>query len=270
MALIRRIRTLLREVSRFQISVYAGNAAFFLLLSVLPLAILLLTLLQYLPVSWTDLTALLAPLIPEALLPLLEGLTAGLTPNRSAALISVSALATLWSASKGMLSLVYGLNAVEEVTETRTWIRRRLLCAAYTLATLAAILLTLLLQVFGQRLLGGLSRCGFSLPELVLALLKHLRLLSTLLLATFFSALYLALPDCKKRWMQVLPGALTASVAWSLFSLAFSYYVNHISNSSALYGGLSLVLFTLLWLYFCLSILYYGAVFNRFLARRKE
>ena len=54
------------------ISLYAANAAFFLLLSCFPLSSLLLTLLHYLPVTQQDLFALLEPLLPSALLPFLQ------------------------------------------------------------------------------------------------------------------------------------------------------------------------------------------------------
>ena len=54
---------------------------------------------------------------------------------------------TLWSASKGMLSLLYGLDAVAEVRETRGYVQRRLLCVLYTVGMLLALLLSALASV---------------------------------------------------------------------------------------------------------------------------
>ena len=58
----------------------------------------------------------------------------------------------------------------------------------------------------------------------------------------------------------------------SPFSLSelYSWYVNHIARASALYGSLSVLLLMLLWLYACLSILFYGALLNHLLFDRPE
>ena len=65
-----------------------------------------------------------------------------------------------------------------------------------------------------------------------------------------------------------MPGALGAAIAWNVFSSALSFYVNHFPRASSLYGSLTFLLFSLLWLYICISIIFYGALFNRLLERR--
>ena len=69
---------------------------------------------------------------------------------------------------------------------------------------------------------------------------------------------------------HVLPGAAGAACAWVIFSELYSWYVNHIARASALYGSLSVLLLMLLWLYACLSILFYGALLNHLLFDRPE
>ena len=82
------------------------------------------------------------------------------------------------------------------------------------------------------------------------------------LLTALFSTVFLALPNRRQRVFHVLPGAAAAAGAWVLFSEGYSFYVNHIAKASALYGSLSVLLLMLLWLYACISILFYGALFN--------
>ena len=94
---------------------------------------------------------------------------------------------------------------------------------------------------------------------------KSLR--TKVLLTVFFAALYLFLPNRRERFLYVLPGALAAAAAWLGFSAAFSAYVNHSNHYSALYGSLSTILLTMIWLYVCLSILFYGAYLNQLLSR---
>ena len=159
MELKKRVEQLLARIAAMQIPIYAGNASFFLLLSVFPIVSLLLSLLPYTPLTLEHLLGFCAQLAPDWLMRLLEYFIRTLYKSSSAAIISVSVVLTLWSASKGMLSLLYGLDAVLEVRETRRYLRRRLLCVLYTVGMLLALLLTLGLYVGGQdefiKALGG-------------------------------------------------------------------------------------------------------------------
>ena len=128
----KRIGPLARRVAAMQIPVYAGNASFFLLLSVFPVVSLLLSLLPYTPLTLDHLLAFCEEFAPDWTLRALEFFVRTLYASSSAAIISASAVLTLWSASKGMLSLLYGLDAVAEVRETRGYVQRRLLCVLST------------------------------------------------------------------------------------------------------------------------------------------
>ena len=92
----------------------------------------------------------------------------------------------------------------------------------------------------------------------------------SLIATALFTGIFLALPDKRQRFVHVLPGAAGAACAWVIFSELYSWYVNHIDRASALYGNLSVLLLMLLWLYACLSILFYGALLNHLLFDRPE
>lgn len=213
----------LRALKHTQIPVYAGNAAFFLVLSFLPLLTLLLGILQYTVFGPEDLLEILSRIMPDEVLPLFDDFLQKLYPKSGAAVISVSAVTAAWSASNGIYGMARGLGAVLGVKETRSYVHMRLLCLFYMLLFVLGLVLTLLLHVFGRKLLS-----------------------------------------------RVLPGALAAAGAWLLFSALFSVYVNHFAKGLALYGSLTTMVLTMLWVYVCVSIVFYGAFFNRLLAQRRE
>ena len=262
MNLKKRLFPVISRVHAMQIPVYAGNASFFLLLSLFPILSLFLSLLPYTPLTVQTLLVFCEELVPAWMQAPLAYLIRTIYASSSAAIVSLSAVLTLWSASKGMLSLLYGLNAVAEVRETRSYVRRRLLCMLYTVGMLLALFLTLGLYAGGQALLAALIARGFSPAGVLEPVLRHLHLYSLVLLTALFSTVFLALPNRRQRFFHVLPGAAAAAGAWVLFSEGYSFYVNHIAKASALYGSLSVLLLMLLWLYACISILFYGALFN--------
>lgn len=256
-------------LAEVRIPLYAGNTAFFLLLSVFPLASLLLAMLQRTSLQEADVLRFLGQVSPEALMPLFEGLLDGLYQVQPVSLISISAVTVIWSSSKGMHSLQQGLNAVDGIRETRSYLGQRLLCIFCTLAMLLALVVTLLLNVYGKALLRLLAGSGGWADRALEFSMHYLHLYSTVFLMVIFAFFYLVLPNQRQRLTRVLPGALGAAVAWNVFSSVLSVYVNHFPRATTLYGSLALLLFSLLWLYICISIMFYGALLNRVLAGRK-
>ena len=98
----------LRALKRTQIPVYAGNAAFFLVLSFLPLLTLLLGVLQYTVFGPEDLLEILSRIMPDEVLPLFDDFLQKLYPKSGAAVISVSAVTAAWSASNGIYGMARG------------------------------------------------------------------------------------------------------------------------------------------------------------------
>ena len=60
-----------------------------------------------------------------------------------------------------------------------------------------------------------------------------------------------------------LPGALLCALAWILLSFGISIYVGDF-NGFSIYGGLAKVAVMMVWLYFCIVCLMFGAEINCF------
>lgn len=256
---------LVRRIAGMRISLYAANACYFLMLSVFPTLLLLLGLLRYTSLEVERLGELLQGVLPEPLLEYAEEVILITYDNTSGAALGLSALTALWSAGRGIHGLQTGLNAVYGVEESRGYIRTRLICAGYTVAFLLVLLLTLALHVFGTGLLSFLS--GRSGPFWrFLAQFIDFRFFLLLFLQTgIFTAMFMALPDRHNRLPDSLPGALLASSGWLVFSDLFSIYVTHFARLSSVYGSVYAVALSMLWLYCCISIVFYGGVLNRYL-----
>ena len=121
------------KYSMDEMSVYAAQASFFIIMAAFPFFMVLLALIQVAPmIHEADLLRFLLPAIPGRFQGLLIYLLDSLHSDSPAALISVTALAAVWSAAKGMLGIEKGLNRVFGVTSPRNYILRRALCSVYT------------------------------------------------------------------------------------------------------------------------------------------
>ncbi len=260
---------LVRRIGQLHVSVYAAHTSFFLVLSLFPSLVLLLSLLRYtgLDVSW--LTDLLEGVIPNALLPAAKKLIHNAYRGTTGMVVSVSAVTALWSASRGVYGLLTGLNSIYGVREDRGYVYTRLICAGYTVVFLLMLLLTLLLQVFGVQLLQWLRGRMGALPAL-LSEVVGLRVFVLLAAQTaLFTAMFRVLPNRRSRWREGVPGALLAAAGWLSFSNLYSIYVTQFASYATVYGPVYAVALSMLWLYCCISIVFYGGLLNRYLASGK-
>ncbi len=259
-----------RFVSSLKIRLHAAACCYFLVLAVFPGLLLLLGLLQMTNLEVERLGEMLSGVIPEALLEGMEEVILLTYDRLSVSAIGLSAVTTLWPASRGVYGLLTGLNAVYGAEESRGYLRTRLLCMGYTFAFLLILLLTLLLHVFGSRVAEILSRLDAPFFRFLTEYLD-LRFFVLLFLQTvIFTAMFLALPNRRLRLREVVPGALLASCGWLIFSNLYSIYVERFGHLGNIYGSVYAVALSMLWLYCCISIVFYGGVLNRILSQNVD
>ena len=257
--------SLVRRIHGLRISLYAANASYFLILGVFPSLVLLLGLLQLTPLEVERLGEMLAGVLPEMLREGTEEVILLTYDNTSFAILGLSAVTVLWSAGRGIYGVMTGLNAIYGVEENRGYFRRRLISAGYTLAFLLVLILTLGLHVFGTGLLELLHRSSHPLLQFVLEYIDLRFFLLLFLQTMIFTAMFLVLPNGRYRFWDSVPGALVASIGWMVFSNLFSVYVEHFAHLSNVYGSVYAIALSMLWLYFCMAIVFYGGALNRLL-----
>lgn len=263
--LFTRGRDLWGSFALLNIPAYGGNAAYFIVLSLVPLVMLLLNVISYTGIENGTLLTVVKGLLPETLYPMAERFLLSMAASSSSTLVSVSALAGLWAASRGVYSILVGLNRVYDVREDRGYLYTRLLSVVYTFLLLLVLVLTLALYVFYQGILAWLSRDTGLLSGLLLRLLSNRFLLLLLLQTGLFVAMYMFMPNRRNTLAQSLPGAVFSALGWQAFSLGVSVYARYFSRLSTVYGSITALAIAMLWLYTCITIIFYGGALNKYL-----
>jgi len=250
-------------IGRHGIGVHAASGAFYFFLSLTPFLILVCSVLPYTPLTEEMILSRARDIVPSGAIDLIESIVSDVY-GASAALVPVSALAMLWSAGKAFSSLIRGMEEVNDVPKRSRYIMRRLRAMLYTLLLLLAILVSLMLMVYGERLM-ELIVSQFPDVSAALQWLVKLRFLIVMLgLMGVFLLLYKWVPHVKCRYSRELPGAIFAAVAWVLFSALFSAYVSNFDSFST-YGSLATIAISMLWMYYCMYIILLGDYLNRYL-----
>lgn len=259
-----------KAVSKLNIPLRAGYGAYFLVVSAFPALLLVLNSLRFTGLSVADLMGVLENILPAAIMDSIQELVVSTYSNASSTVAGLSLLTLLWFSSKGVYGLLNGLNAVYGVEEDRGYAYTRGISVVYALLFLIVLVLTLVLHVFGNTLMDLLY--GIDSP-IIMFFVDVLNLRRSFLLAVqvlLFTAIYMVLPNSRNGFWESLPGAAFSAVGWTVYSWAYSIYVTHYSRISNIYGSVYTVAICMLWLYFCVSILFYGAALNMLLARRRK
>ena len=139
----------------------------------------------------------------------------------------------------------------------------RLISLFYTLVLPVIFLLCLTVLVFGTSIFKMIER-SFPIALQGAFIVMSLRSITAFsVLTLFFAFTYTFVPKRKGRFLWQLPGSALASIGWIAFSQLFAFYYENIANYSYLYGSLSTLVFFMLWLFFCIYILFVGAEINK-------
>lgn len=268
--IIGNVRGVMGNVSSHHIGAYAAQAAYFFMLSLIPIIILLLTMVQFTPVTEEDVMNAVLQVFPSTVEGLISMLVAQVY-NQSGSIIPVTVIMALWSAGKGVLSMTSGLNCVYESEETRNYIFLRVRASFYMVLFILAIVLSLVLSVFGNSISLFINEHAPLFRHVTDFMIRIRTILTLGVLTVFWDMVYTYLPNRKHRgkttMRQQLPGAVFTAVGWQLISFVFSIYLDIFTGFSTMYGSLTTIILILLWFYMCMYVILLGGEVNVLLER---
>lgn len=258
--LIFNVAKFMKECKEDKINAYAAQSAFFILLAIIPFLMVFLSLLKYTPITESMLLEMYEVGLPGYISPFFISITDEIY-NRSFGITAVSAVVAIWSAAKGMHALTDGLNAVNDLEESRNWFVLRFWSAIYTVIFMVAIMFTLIVGVFGNSIRTLAVDYLPILRDLSVVLSSFRGILLFAVLVVFFDVVFTVLPNTKINFISQLPGAVLCALSWNVISFFLSIYINYF-NGFSMYGSLTTVALMMLWLYFCIYSTLMCAEFN--------
>lgn len=258
---MKRIREFSNRVSEDHVGAYAAQSAFFLMLSLIPIILLLLTLVRYTPVTKADVMTAVYEVFPKTVRATMVSIVNEVY-NQSRAIIPFTAVAALWSAGRGVLAITSGLNCIHREPETRNYIFLRIRSAFYTVIFIVAVVFTLVLLGFGNSI-SLFVNAHVPFLQYMMDMIIEIRTIMTLLgLIAVSACLYRFLPNHRGKLRYQFPGAIFTAFGWTFASFLFSVYMDIFKGFSNMYGSLTTIVLIMLWLYFCMYIMLLGGEIN--------
>ena len=259
--ILKKIKNITDKIAEDHISAYAAQSAFFIMLSLVPILLLLMTLVRFTPITQADIMAAAYELFPKTVSSTIISIVNEVYSQTGTA-ISVSLLVALWSAGKGVLAISNGLNTIRGQIETRNYIFLRLRAAIYTVLFLLAIILSLVFLGFGNSISMLVNKYAPVLQYVMDFIIETRTIVMILVLIIFSLSIYMFLPNKRRRLRSQFPGAIFTAFGWTLASFIFSVYMDIFKGFSNMYGSLTTIVIIMLWLYFCMYVMLLGGEIN--------
>lgn len=253
-----------------RITTYSAACAYYLFMSLVPVIMLLVSVLQYTPLTKDVVLGAVAEYVPESLYEIVDYIVSSIY-NGGRVALTVSILLTLWSASACMKALLRGMDSVYDAERREDYIRFSIRACVYMVIFVVLLLLSFFVMVYGGRILDLVEQ---SMPvnhslDFLFTLAKYLRFVIILaLLALVFCFLFKWMPARPLEFRRQVPGAVFSSVAWAAFSFIFSFYVSF-SDKFGAYGYIGTIMIAMIWIFYCFYFLLLGGFINHYIEMKR-
>ncbi|UWQ53328.1 YihY/virulence factor BrkB family protein [Leisingera caerulea] len=252
------------EIATDHVGLIAAGVAFYGLMALFPAITALLAIggLMIEPSQIVDQISQLEGVVPDEVMEIVIGQATQVAGSREGGLglaAVAGILIALYSASKGMNSLIEGMNVAYDEEERRGFFIKTFVTLVLTLFLIAGLLMGLLATLAVPSVI-ALIDAG---P--VTEILGTLLVWGVLLLTTMagLAVLYRYGPSRDKpEFLWASPGAIAACVLWLAGSAGFAFYVGNFGSYNESFGALAGVVVLLMWLWISAFIVLLGAEIN--------
>jgi membrane protein len=212
-----------------------------------------------------ELSGLMGQQSAEALQNMLQSASNG----RSGTIATIVGLITLLLTASGVfVEMQTSLNAIWKAEPNNSTVSRLIRARLVSLGLILALGFLLMVSLAASAALAALgSYLNGILPAIRLLLYIGNFIVSFVLVALLFAAIYKFLPDTQIAWRDVAMGAVVTTLLFTVGKWLIGLYIGS-SQVASTYGAAGALIVILLWIYYSAEIFLLGAEFTKCYARR--
>ena len=258
------LRQTLSEFRERQLSARCAQFAYFSMLAIMPMLIVMVYAIGQMPIQGLlgSFLELLEKTLPADAYQLFRTQILSMQQQSSTTYIAISCLIFLYAGSRLFVTIGEGLNVAFGHPPRARRLRTYWLSLALTFSIALLLIVALIILVIGPQAIEWLIHgVHLSVPDSLSAnLIRWSVVVGVLLILT--STIYYLVPAHGLPWHWLSPGTVFAVVGWIAASQGFRWYVASYARYNQIYGTLGGVMAMLFWLYLTGAILLMGAQIN--------
>ena len=181
--------------------------------------------------------------------------------------LTFSVIAAAFFASNGIEALRAALNRAYRVTETRSFLFRRIQSLVFVLIATLGFLAISLLLVAAPIVAHIAERRIDSIQPYIVTITIWRYIIASKVIILGLIAVHFWLPGGTRRFLDIVPGILFTLIGWIIGSAIFAAYLERFSSYVTTYAGLASIMIAIVFLYIISVIFIMGGELNAAIAR---
>ena len=247
---------------RAQVSPNSAQLAYFILLSIAPILLVVANVVPFLPISATDILPYLETALPSDIYGIVQPMLMDFLSQPRGGVISIGLITSLWSASKAFNATQLVLNEVYGVEKRNNFIIIRIVSFLINVAIVGVVGVIMFAFVFGEQILQFIENLFNIELNLIADILSFRWLILSVILLVVLALIYSLLPNHGLAFKYSIPGALFSAFGWLILSQGFSFYVSVAGGAAAGSGAFGVFIILMLWLYLSAIVFLLGGLIN--------
>ncbi len=254
-----------QEIGKDELINKASSLSYNFMLAIFPAIIFLFTLIPYVPIDnfQNQLLTLIQLILPAEAFIAVKSTLVDIVSNQNSKLLSFGFLLALIFSTNGVHTLMEAFNKSSLISETRSWLKQRLVALYLTVMISFALILGLVIMTIGEYIFNYLKSELLFKDSFWIYVINMVRWF--ILIVIYFvtiGLLYRYGPANAKKWKFFSAGSWLATILAVLTFWGFSYYINNFGNYNKLYGSIGTLIVLMIWLYLNSLIILVGFELN--------
>ncbi len=255
------LQELLLIIKKPEMAILPGHLAFFLVLAIVPLFLVIIIIANYYIGSAIIVTEFIEGNFPQDVSNILLDIV---SKNRFDLNTTIFLLISLFVASGGFYSVIVTANALYG-NEQKNVVIRRIKAFLLTVLVFGLFFFMLVVMAFGNNIMNIVSNYITSQEVMRLLDLGILILrwpLAFLAILMVINIVYTIAPDNNIKTKSTFGGALFTTIMWIIATFIYSFWVDNFASYDVIYGSLSTIIVMMIWVYVLSYFLVFGLAIN--------
>ncbi len=263
--MVKKIKAILKKlyciIRKPEMLILPANLAFFLVLSVIPIFILIGLIASTFSLSLDAVIDFIGENLPSQVTEILATFISGKGIDFNVGFFTITAFIL---ASNGPHSIIVTSNTLYNF-EQGSYLNRRIKAIILTILLVMLFIFIIVVLAFGNSILMAIFEIGIlkNFSNFAYSLFVYLKWPIAFFIIFFnIKLIYTIAPDKNVPSRYVNKGAIFTTLGWVLTTAIYSYYVSHFSKYDIFYGSLSNIIILMMYIYFLSYILVLGIAIN--------
>lgn len=252
----------IKTLQKKEMAILPASIAYYIVLAIIPIFTLLVLIASKFSFSIDSVTKLIREFLPEQTSDIIIEVISGKGFDTNLGIFLIFAIIL---ASNGTYSIILASNTLYKVRKS-DFIKNRIKSFILLIIIIILFLFLLVIPLFGDSILSLIKSANLldnNVNDIIIKIFNIIKWPITFIIIYFnIKLIYTISPNKNIKSKDTTYGSLFTTIFWVISTLIFKFYIKYFARYDILYGNLSSIIITMIWLYLLAYIFVFGMALN--------